>query len=207
MSGAADTPDEPVNGSVELNEVDLRTALLDMSGLLRARVAITLILAISFAGIFTMSGNEGWALKLQQLILPTVFLVVLWVSPYVSARRLLAVIAKGGDKHASYRFDDESVTLRTAGATTTIAYRSLVDYRDGRTAILLYTTPNVANIVPKRAFTPETLARVQTLLAAHVKPRSTPNLNRVIVLWLVAIFMFLVIWQFLNATSGPPPAV
>jgi hypothetical protein len=202
----ADAAGEPATGSLELNETDLRSALLDMSGLLRARVAITLILAFSSFSVFAMGGNDGWGAKIQLLAIPMFFMGALWLTPYLSARRLLTAIARGGDKNASYRFDDESFTARTAGSTMTSAYRSLVEYREGRTAFLLYTAPNVANIVPKRAFTPEALARVRALLAAHVKPRRTRNLNKLILLYVAAIFLFLVLWQFLNNASGPPPA-
>jgi hypothetical protein len=202
MSDAGDAASEATVGSVELEETDLRTAILDMSGLLRGRVAITVILALCFVSVLSV-GAEGWGTKVQLLVLPALFLGLLWVSPVLSARRLLRAIAKGGDRHASYRFDDESVTMRTAGSTMTISYRSLVEYREGKTAFLLYTAPNVANIVPTRAFPPEGVARVRALLAANVKPRPARNLNRLILMWIVLIFVSLVLWQFLNASGAP----
>jgi hypothetical protein len=202
MSVEGDAASEPTVGSVELEETDLRPALIDMSALLRGRVAITLVLAACYVSIAAVA-VDSWSSKVQMFIFPTFFLGILWVSPFLSARRLLRAIEKAGDRHAHFRFDDDGVTMRRAGATSTFTYRTLVEYREGRTAFLLYTSPNVANIVPKRAFTPEGLARVSALLAANVKPSKARGMNRMILLWIIAIFMFVVIWQFLNASGAP----
>ena len=78
-------------------------------------------------------------------------------------------MAQGGDRHISYRFDDEGVTIRAAGVTTTFAYRKLVRVRELKTALLLYTTSMIANIVPKRAFSEGDLSRVRAFLAPYAK--------------------------------------
>lgn len=195
--------EQVVTGSLELEERDLRAAVVDLSGLFRARLAIALIIAASYGSLMVMGGGNGWGQNVQLIVFGVLFVGFLWVSPALSARRLLRAIAKGGDRHASYRFDAEGVTIRTAGTTSSIAYRSLVESREGKTALLLYVAPNVANIVPKRAFSDEDLPRVRLWLAENVKAKRVRSTNRLILVWIVALFMFMVIWQFLSSTAPP----
>jgi hypothetical protein len=196
---------EPVMGTLELDERDLRAAIVDASWLLRARFGIAAILAFSYGTLAFMSPAA-----IGQMVQPITFgalvVALLFVMPYFQARKLLAAIAKGGDKRASFRFDDDGVTLRTAGSTTTTTYRSLVEYREGKTAFLIYSSPNVGNVVPKRAFSPEGLARVGALLAANVKPRRARSASKILVAWFVAILMFMVVWQFLSKQRTAPRA-
>jgi hypothetical protein len=194
---------KPTIGAVELEERDLQAAIIDLSWILRARVGIGLVLAFIY-GVPALTAHESVGELAQQALFGGLFVAFLFVSPRLRARRLLRSIAAGGDRHASYRFDDDGVTFRTAGSTTTAAYRSLVESREGKTALFVYTAPGVANIVPKRAFTPEGLARVRALLAANVKAARLSNANRLFVLWFAAILAFFVMWQFLSSTSGPP---
>ena len=193
---------EPVTGTLELDERDLRAAIVDLSGLLRARFAVMFILVFCYGG--PAIANRELGQLAQPVIFSAVLIVILFGLPYYRARNLLRAIAKGGDRHASYRFDDEGLTMRTAGSTMTTAYRSLVDFRETKTAFLISTSPGVSNIVPKRAFSPEGLERVSALLAANVKVKRARTGNRLVILWFALIFLFIVVWQFLSGSGGSP---
>jgi hypothetical protein len=193
----------PIVGTIELEERDLRAAFIELSWILRARFGIVFILAFSYGSLALMAPEARGQLIQPPFILSVVFAAVLFVSPRLRARKLLEAIAKGGDRRASYRFDDEGVTFRTAGSTMTSAYRSLVEYAEGKTAFLIYGSPGVANIVPKRAFSPEELARVRAWLAANVKPKRTRSASKIIVIWFGAILLFMVVWQLLNNAPKP----
>jgi hypothetical protein len=195
---------EPTIGSVELDERDLRLAIIDLSFVLRARVGIGVVLAFMF-GVLSL-GHADVAQVAQQLIPGALFVAYLFVSPALRARQLLRSIVAGGDRHASYRFDDDGVTFRSSVSTMTAAYRSLVEYREGKTAFFVYTAPGVANIVPKRAFRAEELSDVRARLAANVKARPMSHASRRVLLWFAAILAFLVVWELLSSTRPPTDA-
>jgi len=197
MTEEKSTASEATTGSVELEEADIRSAILEMSVMSRGRVGITLLLALAYATM-ALVGHVKASDMAPQAAFGVFFLFFLFISPRIRARRLLEAIAVGGDRHASYRFDDESVTFRTAGSTATTAYRSLVDYREGPTAFLVYSSPGVAHVVPKRAFDAAGAARVSALLTANVKKRRDRNVNKLIIAWFVALLSALVIWQFFS---------
>jgi hypothetical protein len=200
-----------ITGSLELEERDLQAAIVDSSWLLRARFGIAAILAFSFGmGIFVthVPARE----MLSPIICGAVLVTVFFVTPRTRARKLLESLAQGGDRRASYRFDEEGVTLRTAGSTSTAAYRALTEYRDGKSAFLIYQA-GVAHVIPKRAFSPRDLARVSARLTANVKRKGSGAVAKILVAWFAAILLFLVMWQVLNqppthprATSAPPTA-
>jgi hypothetical protein len=196
---------EPILGTLELEERDFREAIVELSWILRARVGVGVVLAFTF-GTLALLGHTSWQQLVEPMVVSALLLGTLIGSPYVRARQSLVAVALGGDKRASYRFDDDGVTQRTAGATSTTAYRSLSGYRETKTAFLLFPAPGVAHIVPKRAFSPADASRVAALLAANVKLQRPRRVGRLVVLWFAAVLAALVIWQFLSNTSVTPPA-
>jgi len=188
---------EVVTGDLELEERDLHAAILDTSWLLRARFGIAAILAFSY-GTLAFMGHAHLQDLFGPLLCGAVLVAALFVTPNLRARKLLEALAKGGDRRASFRFDGEGVTFRTAGSTTTSAYRSIAEYREGKAAFLVYHSPGVANVVPKRAFSPADLARVSALLAANVKAKRGGNASKILIVWFALILVFMVVWQFLS---------
>jgi hypothetical protein len=195
--------DEVVTGQVEMKTEDVLPALRAMTSLFRLRHlftgAVILLLVLSIAGNRSMG--------LQQL-LPMVFLSVgfpafLYLTPRILATRIVRAMTRQGDAQVFYRFDADGVTIRSAGATASLAYRVLVKTREIDNAFLLYTTPQLANIVPKRAFTPQDLDRLRALLPPAQQPQKIPLPSGVkIWLWLAMVLAFLVVWQLF---STPPP--
>jgi hypothetical protein len=165
-------PAAPIVGSLELEERDFRRAIVALSWILRARVGVGLLLVVIYGGLVFL-GHRSLHQMVEPLVVGGLLVGTLFFSPYVRARQSLAALA-GGDTHASYRFDDDSVTIRLAGATSTIAYRSLMSYREGKTELLLVSAPGVAHIVPKRAFAAGDASRVAALIAANVKAGRRP---------------------------------
>ena len=198
--GGMDATTDPsvIVGTVRLTERELRTPIVEMSWLYRWRRIITVIAAIN-VGSFTFMGaslRENY----QPLLCLGVFLALLYAGPWIAARRILRALTRGGDADVSYRFDDEGVTVRSAGATASFAYRRLIKAREGSTAFLLYCSPMVANIVPKSAFAAGEVDRVRALIAAHVAPKPLRGRGgKILIVWLVLVFAFVVVWQLLNA--------
>jgi hypothetical protein len=127
------------------------------------------------------------------------FAALMFYIPRASARSLLLSLVRAGDNRVFYRFDAEGVTIRAAGSTSSFAYRTVIRSRETGTAFLLYATPEVASIVPKRAFAAGDLERVRALLGSQV-PRQTARgqAGRFVLLWLGLIVVFFVIWQFMS---------
>jgi hypothetical protein len=190
---------EPILGTLELDEADLRAGIVQSSGVLRARLGIVLVVAFCYSMLGLMNGGVPLTQNLPSMLVGAAFVAVLFASPRWRARQLLRALAAGGDRHASFRFDAEGVTYRTAGSTTTTSYRSLVEYRETKSSFLVYASPGIANIVPKRAFSPSDVARVGALLAANVKRKRARGGTRLVILWFSLILFFLVVWQFLSA--------
>jgi hypothetical protein len=196
-------PSEPVVGTVQLTKNDLLGPLTQLSWLFRARVGISFILFFSVAVLWFAAAGRSAAQFLPQLLFGGLFTAYLFIAPRITAHRVFAAIARAGDTNASYRFDQDGVTIRSAGSTTSFAYRKLVQVREVKTALLLYTTPQIANIVPKRAFSVDGLDRLRALLATHVKTpiRRLGSGTRLVILWAALVLAFLVTWQFLSSRA------
>jgi YcxB-like protein len=97
---------------------------------------------------------------------------------WYGARRIHSAVVRGGDDEVIYRFEGDGVTMRGPGSTTSLALRTLVRVKEGKTAFMLYVNPYVANIVPKRAFAPADVDRVRALLAMHVRVEQVGSLPR-----------------------------
>jgi hypothetical protein len=67
---------------------------------------------------------------------------------------------KAGELEVTYTFDDTGVTIASAASTSTTPYRDLTKVVRGKTTLLFFTAPQVARIVPLRAFSDEDRARV-----------------------------------------------
>jgi hypothetical protein len=203
-AGAA--PGAPVVATIALTAQDLESAAVDVSWVFRVR---KLLLALFVLMVFvTWRGmvHPSLGVLVPQLLVGVGYVAFLFVAPRLAARRQLRVMARAGDTNVTYRFDDEGITIRSAGATSTLAYRRLVKVVQGRTALLLYTTDQVANLVPLRAFSADELARLRAFLPAEAKPKKFRSATRLVILWVALVLVFLVIWQLMSAQAPPKPA-
>jgi hypothetical protein len=192
-----------VVGTIELTPEDLIAATVELSWMLRLRT-IFLVVALGVYGVVWMTGGPAPSESLPVLAVVLLFWAIVVVTPRYRARRAIRSLAARGDINVSYRFDDAGVTIRSAGATATFAYRTLVKVREGKTAFVLYTTPLLGNIVPKRAFASEEIPQVRSYLAAATKVRSMAGFPvKGLLAWLLLVLMFLAIWQFLSPSSPP----
>jgi hypothetical protein len=209
MSDDVRPPDAGVVlGSVRLTENDLEVPIVQLSPILRARWIIAGVMALGVvvgaAALLVGARSDGrLAGSPLNTVAPLVFVAALvatlFIAPRRIARKLLRALAASGDGEVSFRFDDEGVTIRAAGSTTTFAYRTLVKTIEGTTAFMLYVNPLIANIIPKRAFSADGVDRVRAYLAAHQPPRPAGAAGRkVLLIWIVLILAFWGTWLLLN---------
>jgi hypothetical protein len=193
--------DEVITGSVAITEADLVRGIGDHSAFYRLRWFIA-VMFVAAAAVVILLGSSGplaqWA--------PTgscLGLVCVWafVAPKFAAKKILGQLVRAGDNQVFYRFDGEGGTIRASGSTTTFAYRVVTRVRESATTLFVTVGNASTSIVPKRAFSPADLARLQAVLAANVKTEKAGSgkVFKLVVVWAALVFAFVVVWQLLNA--------
>jgi hypothetical protein len=161
----------PIFGSARLSEAEVREALIRTSPVLRFRWAILAVSAVAvvlavpgFAG----KGPTGWLDIAPFMVALMVFFIIILLGPRASARTALKALAGEGESH--YRFDGQGMTIQAPGTAATVSYRVITRYRETALTFLVYTSPGLANVVPKRAFAGTDVDGVRALLEANVRP-------------------------------------
>jgi hypothetical protein len=194
--------DEVISGSIAITETDLVQGIVALSAYFRLRWFF-LVVFVAMGGVLAASGMSGSGGQWAPSAVCFGFLCV-WsfLAPKLAARKILRGLVKAGDNQVLYRFDAEGGTIRASGSSTTFAYRVLTRVRESPTTLLLTVGTASTSIVPKRAFSPGDLARVQQFLTANVKNEKLSGSGRafkIALLWLALVFAFVVVWQFLGA--------
>jgi hypothetical protein len=167
------SPDpSPIFGSVRLSEAEVRDALMGASPILRYRwvgMVASAIACVLFMPSFEGKGPQSGLDFVPIIVALTIFWTMLLLGPRTSARRILKTLgAEQGE--IDYRFDADGMTIRAPGSSVTISYRVINRYRETRLTFLVYGSPGMANIVPKRAFSAAGVNEVRALLEANVRP-------------------------------------
>jgi YcxB-like protein len=198
------TDDGVINGSIAIDEADLLQGINALSAYFRLRWFFVASLVVMAAGLVVSGAVGSGGPWFPSGALYSFLCVWAFVAPKLAARRILRGLVKAGDNQVLYRFDAEGGTIRASGSTSTFAYRVLTRVRESRTTLLLTVGTGSTAIVPKRAFSPDDLARLQQVLAANVKtekPSGRRNAFKIGFVWLLLLLAFIAVWQFLNA--GP----
>jgi hypothetical protein len=161
----------PIFGCARLSEAEVREALIRTSPVLRFRWAI---LAVSAVGVvlavprFDGKGPNGWLDIAPFIVVLAVFFTMILLGPRTNARKILKAL--GAEGEIDYRFDGEGMTIRAPGTSSTVSYRVITRYRETALTFLVYSSPGLANVVPKRAFAGADVDGVRALLEANVRP-------------------------------------
>jgi hypothetical protein len=194
--------DGVINGSIAITESDLAQGIAALSAYFRLRWFLVLMFVAMVVGV-AASGMADSGSRWAPSGAAFGFLCVwAFIAPKLTARKILRGLVKAGDNQVLYRFDAEGGTIRASGSTTTFAYRVLTRVRESPTTLFLTVGTATTSIVPKRAFSPDDLARLQQLLAANVKTEKLAGSRKtlkIVLVWLALVFVFVVVWQVLNA--------
>jgi hypothetical protein len=188
----------PIVGTLQFEESDLVPAMVAMSSLYRDRVPLAIFVGIGAASATFVFPHDLAMRALPSFVAFAAMLAATFVAPRYAARRAMRRMAEVGDTNVTYRFDAEGITIRSAGATASFAYRKVHRFREIDTAFLLYAQPRIAQIVPKRAFSAEDLAEVRSLLREHIQPKRVLGPKKLVVLWVALVVVFVVLWQVLS---------
>ena len=190
---------DAVTGSLELEERDLHTAIIDTSWFLRARVAIAGILAFSYGTLAFMGhapASQMFGPDPLRRGAPLGALRVAGDAGPQAARvarqrrrpaRLVSLRRRRSDLPDRGLDDDLRLPLdrRVQRRQDVVPRVSLTGRRERD---------------PQAGLLARDLARVSALLAANVKVKRTRAVGKIVVLWFACILTFLVVWQFLSAS-------
>jgi hypothetical protein len=115
------------------------------------------------------------------------------------ARFVKAGLDAAGGKNFEYRFDARGCSVKTSDSEWTSNWSALHRHAQTEQAFLLYTSPRLATIIPKRAFSPADRALLATELASRVAPpKGSKDIARQLLIWAVLIIGFLLFLRFSN---------
>jgi hypothetical protein len=181
--------DDVIRGSLRFTEEDVRRGLRDQAPFGRLYELFAAALFLLLGGVAVAADPRGGG----SLILVGGAWAVLAVARWRAAAGMLR--AQHLDEgEVSYRFDDGGFTICAPGRTSTVAYRVLDQFAEGKSAFLLHSSTAVS-IIPKRAFAAEELPRLRAVLAGNVKGASRVRPSHVVLFATMAAILSVAIWS------------
>jgi hypothetical protein len=101
------------------------------------------------------------------IVLAVFWVVLLWASPRLGARMQFR---KQPAAHApkTISLDSSGVHWRWEGGSSDIDWKSFLKWQESTTQFLLYTSPVIFNMIPKRIFTEEQISEIRLLLSKNI---------------------------------------
>jgi hypothetical protein len=135
---------------------------------MRLLAAILLLVLVFYLALLIIRDNSG-----VRHLTPLVVLFVAWfvfflrVAPWWKARNQFR---KQPSAHGQITMvlDEAGVHLRWDGSTSDLAWKNYIRWVEGKNQFLLYQSPALFNMVPKRALTPEQIVEFRVMLAEHI---------------------------------------
>jgi hypothetical protein len=196
--------DEAVDARVTLTAQDLELGHQEMPENVLLRRLRAVFLA---SGLVFLATRISWAgLRASSLVqvLPFTFLALVywWLVRRAGPGRRWAAALRPGEDEMRYRFDADGIRISSIRSDFSLRYEAVHRYVEGKSALLLYTQPRIAQIIPKRAFSAEQLERIRSWLSERVQER-TPARTGLGVGWRIALWAaltvaLLAVWQWLT---------
>ena len=185
-----------ISGEVVVTQGDVTRALAQLP-LFRWRRAY-LVMALLLVGVLLALGRVSLSALAPFLGFTAVFQAFLFLFPLWIARRTVAAMP---DRTMRYRADASEITIETTGSTVTRSWNRITQFREEKTAFLIWIGPQAVQVIPKRAFSAEHADWLRETLRREVKTSRRRGLN-LVVLWAVLVLMFLILWLFLDSAGG-----
>lgn len=116
------------------------------------------------------------------------------------ARWAEAALGGSQGQPIQYLFDAEAFQVKAPGRDSRAEWATLRGHLEVDHAFMLYMSPQLFVLVPKRAFTDADQARLRSELTARVPLQKAPSgAKKMLLMWLALILAYLGIWQFLSA--------
>jgi hypothetical protein len=109
-----------------------------------------------------------------------------------------AVLKASGGEAVEYLFDEYGFQVQMPGREARAEWASLHRHAETDEAFLIYSTPQLMNLVPKRAFAATDQARLRAELAARIpRAKQGGGARKLILVGVIAVVALLALWQFL----------
>jgi hypothetical protein len=118
-------------------------------------------------------------------------------------RRWAEASLRGHDGTVEYLFDHYGYQLKAPGRESRSEWSKLHGHLELAEAFLVYITPNLLTLVPKRAFAAADQVRLRQELEARIprRPASYRGVLKLLLAWLLLTLVFLAVWQLVLAPS------
>jgi len=195
-SGGANLAENPIRGSAEPRVEDYQAVWGQAPAMRRAAVWL-LVIVVGMPVVFSLRSGFDPLVLLAIPVLLAAGAFGIW-----RGRRSWseAMFKSAGGMPVEYFFDGQGYQTRAPGREGRAEWGTLHAFAETPAAFLLYVSPHIFHLVPKRAFPEADQARLSAELRARVKPlaKSPSGLKKTLVLWIVLIVAYLVIWQLLG---------
>jgi hypothetical protein len=194
-------------GATELTQADFLEVWSHVPAFRRTRT-YTLFLPVFWLvlAIVTLSGAAS-------VTEPSVLLPLLGTSAFVAALvfALLRMAPRSWAKQAfadngsatqHYRFDEQGLSVDSDLRKVQLAWPALPNHLETPKSFVVYTSSQTIFVIPKRAFDNASLPRLRQLLQARLPLRRERNRALIrLMIWVVALALFLSIWHVLGASQ------
>ena len=102
----------------------------------------------------------------------------------------------------TYELDASGYAISTPSSTARTAWQAVHHVREVESAFLIYVTPHVQMVWPKRAFADSDVPRVRALLQAHVVPKGSKDRTK---LWSWLLTVLILVGLFVYNFIRTPP--
>jgi hypothetical protein len=190
--------DRVIVGETSFTRDDFLNARRSLPG---AKAPFILVPIAAMYVLFSFLADHQQGALAAMLVTPiaftAVFVFAMWNGTRRWANNVFAELR--GDHDVTFRFDRYGLAVETSKRQAKVAWEVLHRALETKLAFLVYTSANTAEVVPKRAFAASDLETLRQWLRERIQARPVRRvLLNTFVLWIVLIFAFLLIWQFLN---------
>jgi hypothetical protein len=187
--------ERPIRGQTSLRIEDFKSAWFaqpQMRWLVLYGVAVVVFMPLM---VWT-SSPEGFE---PTFLVPPLLIVALGFGVIKGRARWAQAALQGyGGGTVEYLFDANGFQLQAPGRESRVEWATLHRHLETKEAFLIYHTPQLLNVVPKRAFVTADQARLREELAARVQSgKRGGGVGRTVVVVLVLAIAYVVAWQFL----------
>ncbi len=179
---------EPSDVSVT---VEVRLSARDVFRVALRRLAWVVVgaLVVTTVGLVALALGPG-PTRLSAVLYSLLPVVVIAVFVVLAWQQAATTAAGADDAPTTFTFGADGIAIERGGSRSFARWERLDHFTEDQAGFLVYSTPKLAYIVPKRCMSAEAQAQLATLLAAHVADRS-PHLDtialrrRMLWVWLV----------------------
>jgi hypothetical protein len=155
----------------QFTATDVWQGLVLISRKLLVRFTITGLVILIGAIVYGGSDGANTTTRPILIIVGIFFLVWLWLILFVQSRRMVKTVPnmKGPIR---YEFDDAGVLIVALHASTEMQWASILQWKENKNVFLLYQSPQLAQIIPKRFFGNEQdVMAVRELLRTNISKK------------------------------------